>query len=779
MIRDIFSDSISSLMAEDAWVILQDNYKPEENLKYETLFGLSNGYMGTRGAYEEGTAISLPFTCINGVFDRSETFMRELSNLPNWLGIKLYIEKQLLGVETCEILEFARALDIRNGLLVRKVVLKDKEGRETKIEGLRILSRKNPHMGAIRFLVTPLNYDGILEVESILDASTINFADAPRFKVKHTSLEQNISLDDNGVYLQVKTRDDSLPIGMGCRMLLLNTNGECIQKNRQVGHFGETAVEFKDCDIHQGATIELHKLMCVYSGRDFSKEGQDARKEILNAVKAELLKTDSKTIADFVAGNHEIYKDMWSNADIAISGDDDLNRAIRFNIFQLMSTASTYDDTVNVGAKLLHGEEYGGHAFWDTELFMLPFFSYVFPETAGRLVRYRYHLLDAARDNAKKNGLNGAQYPWESADTGDEQCPDWTIEPDGSCYRCWVAKYEHHVTADVAIGGYYNYYHVTKDDSYLHECGAEILLETARFWASRFEYDAENNRYQITQVTGPDEWHEPVDNNLFTNYLARWNMETALDVLEQFKNDAPTDYDRIVNKIKLTDDELVNWKEIISKVYLPSGEDGLFEQFEGYFKLKNLIIEEYNQNDMPVRPVAMKGMRMSQTQFIKQADVIMLLYLLGDRFPLEAQRLNYEYYEKRTMHGSSLSPSIYAMMGLRVGHPDMAYRYLRRSAFLDLKDLQRNAREGIHAANAGGVWGSVVFGFGGISAGKDGVLCIEPKMPPEWEGLSFKIHFRGREVSINIPQSGEPEVKLINGESMICRINGQEVTIAM
>lgn len=776
MIRDTFSPAIANRMAEDDWVILQDSYRPEENLKFETLFALTNGYMGTRGAYEESTAISLPFTCIHGVFDKSETFMRELSNLPNWLGIKLYVEKQLLGVETCEVLEFQRALDIKNAFLARRLKVRDKQGRETLIEGIRLLSRKNCHMGAIQLWVTPLNYDGILEIESILDGAVMNFADAPRFKVKHTELEENSSLEQDGVYVQVKTRDFGLPIGMGCRLMVLNGEGESIEKNRQYGCFGETAVEFKDCDLKQGQTVQLHKLMCAYTGRDFP-EDTEARQHIREAVSKCLVEGDRFTISSFLEWNKEIYQTMWEEADIQITGDDDLNRAIRFNIFHLMSTASDYDETVNVGAKLMHGEEYGGHAFWDTELFMLPFFSYVFPEKAGRLVRYRYHLLEAARKNAEKNGFKGAQYPWESADTGDEQCPDWTIEPDGTCYRCWVAKYEHHVTADVAIGGYYNYYHVTQDRNYLENCGLEILLETARFWASRFEYDKEHDYYQITQVTGPDEWHEPVDNNLFTNYLARWNMETALEVLENIRQEVPTVYQIVCDKIHLTEEEMDNWKAIIPKVYLPMGEDGLFEQFEGYFKLKNLVIEEYNQNDMPVRPAAMKGMRMSQTQFIKQADVVMLLYLLGDRFPLEAQQKNYDYYEKRTMHGSSLSPSIYAIMGLRTGRPDMAYRYLRRSAFLDLKDLQRNAREGFHAANSGGVWGSVVFGFGGVSAGKDGVLCVQPNMPEQWKDLSFRLHYRGRVVNVKITQDNHAEVTLIQGEPMPCRINGQEITI--
>lgn len=781
MIKDFFSAPVAEMMADDAWVILQDKYDPAQNVSQEALFGLSNGYMGTRGAYEEGTTPSLPFTAINGVFDKSETFMRELANMPNWLGIKLYVEKQLLGIETCEVLEFCRALDMQNALLARHMKLRDKKGRETIIDGVRILSRTHPHYGAILLWVTPCNYDGILEVESILDASVINFADAPRFKVKHTSLVKNETISDksnskNGCYLEVKTRDFEMPIGMGAKIALVNSKGESVEKSRAFSSFGETAIEFKDCDIKQGETLEVHKLMSVYAGRDFDikdQKSQELSDVIKENVTEDLSELKPETIKNLIMENKEAYSKMWDQADICIDGDDDLNRAIRFNIFQLMSTASETDNTVNVGAKLLHGEEYGGHAFWDTELFMLPFFSYVFPKTANNLVRYRYHLLDAARQNAKRNGYSGAQYPWESADTGDEQCPDWTIEPDGSCYRCWVATYEHHVTADIAVGAYYNYHRVTGDNNYLLECGAEILLETARFWASRFEYDSQHERYQITQVTGPDEWHEPVDNNIYTNYLAKWNLEIGLEVLEKLKKDFPEDAKRISGKIGLTKEETENWIGIIPKVYLPMNEEGLFEQFEGYFQLKNLVIQEYNEKDMPVRPPEMKGMRMSETQFIKQADVVMLLYLMGDRFSEETQLKNYEYYEKRTMHGSSLSPSVYAMMGLRVGRPDMAYRYLRRSAFLDLNDLQHNTREGIHAANSGGVWGSVVFGFGGVRVDDGDILCIEPKMPDQWKNLSFRLHFRGRDLKLEISGGNQVKVERIGGEPLNCKIYGK------
>ena len=446
---------------------------------------------------------------------------------------------------------------------------------------------------------------------------------------------------------------------------------------------------------------------------------------------------------------------------------------MRFNIFHLMSTGNEHDDRVNVGAKLLHGEEYGGHAFWDTELFMLPFFAYVFPKTAKNLESYRYRLLDAARANAAKNGYKGAQYPWESADDGTEQCPDWTIEPDGTCYRCYVADYEHHVTAAVAYG-IYDYVKITKDTSFLLKKGGEILMETARFWASRCEYITEKDRYEIRKVTGPDEWHEPVDNNVYTNYLAKWNLRYVIALIQDLKEHHREDYDRIAEKISLTEKEIEEWNLVQSKIYLPRKEGTqLLEQFEGYFDLQEVTIQEYDKNDWPIRPAELKTMKTKETQIIKQADVVMLLHLMGEEFDEETTKLNYSYYEKRTLHGSSLSPSIYSIMGLKVGDDTKAYRYLRRAAFIDLINLQKNTREGIHAANAGGVWQTVVFGFAGLSIDADGILNITPKMPKEWEGVTFRIHYLNSWLEISIDAKNNAAVKVLEGAQTDVKVNGK------
>ena len=766
MIRDRFSEKLQTLLGGDEWLILQDEYDAAENLNYESLFCLTNGYLGTRGSYEEGTVKSLPCTFVNGVFDKSETFMRELANLPNWLGIRLYVEKELIGIENCSILEFSRVLDMKHAMLVNRFLLEDKKGRQTLVEGIRFVSRANVHRMAVKLYVTPINYDGIIEVENIVDGSVINFADAPRFKVKHTYLVANERLTENGVYIECATRDNHLHVGTGA-FLDAERNGKSVIKTRQFYAFGEQTIEFQDFDAEQGVTTEITKYASIYTERDLPKY------ELHSAVKNEIDAFVERGFEQELAEHFKVYEEMWKEADIQIQGDFDLDRAVRFNIFHLMSTGNEHDDRVNVGAKLLHGEEYGGHAFWDTELFMLPFFAYVFPKTAKNLESYRYRLLDAARANAAKNGYKGAQYPWESADDGTEQCPDWTIEPDGTCYRCYVADYEHHVTAAVAYG-IYDYVKITKDTSFLLKKGGEILMETARFWASRCEYITEKDRYEIRKVTGPDEWHEPVDNNVYTNYLAKWNLRYVIALIQDLKEHHREDYDRIAEKISLTEKEIEEWNLVQSKIYLPRKEGTqLLEQFEGYFDLQEVTIQEYDKNDWPIRPAELKTMKTKETQIIKQADVVMLLHLMGEEFDEETTKLNYSYYEKRTLHGSSLSPSIYSIMGLKVGDDTKAYRYLRRAAFIDLINLQKNTREGIHAANAGGVWQTVVFGFAGLSIDADGILNITPKMPKEWEGVTFRIHYLNSWLEISIDAKNNAAVKVLEGAQTDVKVNGK------
>lgn len=744
MIRDHFNKELRELMSDDEWLIVREDYNPDQNLAYESLFGLANGRMGNRAAFAEGgNKKTLPANYIHGVFDKSEAFMRELANTPNWLELKMYFLREPFGIEdNQELNDFISVLDIKKGILFHSYTLTTQSGRKTKIEKLKFLSRSNSYLGAVRTYITPLNYGGLFEFENRIDGTVTNFADFPRFRVKHLNTLEINDLEGKGAFLKSETRDFGLQIGTAAAVEVKNLKGEDRLKSKQFRAFGEIACEFFDLELAENETVVIDKLAAVCTERD--------QEDVYQACLKNIEEFKEKGLERELAEHLEVYKKMWSQADLILEGDKKMQQALRYNIFQLMSTPSPDDNQTNVGAKLLHGEEYGGHAFWDTELFVLPFFNWTFPEIAENLVEYRYNLLDKAKDNARENGYQGAKYPWESADTGEEECPAWTIEPDGTCYRCYVADYEHHVTAAVTLG-MANYVKITGDQKFMNKKGIHILLETARFWVSRFSYNEEHDYYEILKVTGPDEWHEPVDNNAYTNHLAKWNIDFALEKLKEYEDSDPEFYNQLCQELEIDRNLIEEWEKLSEKIYTV-GDQGLIEQFEGYFDLECEIINQWDENKMPLMPESLKGKDKNEICILKQADVVMLMFLLPDKFDLETQRINFDYYEKRTLHRSSLSPSIHCMMGLRVGDSRRAYDYLERSAYVDLDNNQGNTREGIHAASAGGTWQSVVLGYCGMKIDQDGTLAFEPSLPDKWERVKYSINWKGEILDIEVTQ---------------------------
>lgn len=741
MYRDRFSDRIKYYIADDEWIVAETEYDPDKNLMYETLFALTSGKMGNRATHPEGfIRRELPANYVHGVFDRSEAFQRELCNTPNWNLLKMYYKTEPIGPESGrELKDYIRILDMKHGFVATHYITIASDGRETLIESIKLLSRSDPECARLRFYVTPLNYGGLLEFENIIDATVTNFMDYPRFRVKHLNTREIGPLKDTGIYVQSETRDFLLPLTTVADVKVTDQAGNDIIGCRQYRGHGEQTVEFFDARVAEGMTICVDKFVAVVSGRDGGNTKQIAEEKLRRFM--------CKSFETEIGSQGKIYADYWKRANIVIEGDPRLQLAIRFNLFHLMSTPNPGDNRTNIGAKLMHGEEYGGHAFWDTEIFMLPFFTLVFPEIAKNLVEYRYLLLDAARRNAEKWGQKGARYPWESADTGDEECPDWTIEGDGTCYRCTVAEQEVHVTADIIYGGL-QYFLLTGDMEYYENNLLEMLAETARFWNSRIEYNSAKDCYEITGITGPDEWHEAVSNNAYTNYIAKWNMLTAVKHLREYKAYNPDKCRKLFEKLDLDETELEHVEKNAAKIFIPVKE-GLIEQFEGYFNLKDHEIYEWDKNKMPVIPKELKGVKRADTTIIKQADVVMLLFLFDEEFDAVTKRINFDFYEKRTLHRSSLSPSIYCIMGLRVGESERAYDYLCRSAFVDIDNNQGNTREGIHAASAGGTWQALVFGYGGLSI-KNDQLHFSPRLHEKWIRIRFSIVWKGDLIDIEI-----------------------------
>lgn len=745
MLRERFNPEIAAFLSGDEWLVSQENYVLDTLLDDEARFGLVNGRMGNRASNEEGDArLSLPATYIHGVFDRSEAFMRELCNVPNWNLLKLSVNGRRIGPESGEMTGFLRVLDMKNGLLAKRYVMKDRDGRETLMESLKCLSRVSPRRAFLRVYVRPLNYEGSLYIENCVDGSVCNFADMPRFKVKHLLTEELGALPEGGAYVGSRTRDFKLPVGVGARVQMSLNGAATLPKSPFCRAYGETACEFLDAFVKAGQTLRIDKYAALATGRDCADVKSQVRRELEAAI--------SLGFDDSIALHQKALQALWERADVQIKGDDRMQKALRFNLYHLMNTPDPSDERVSVGAKLLHGEEYGGHSYWDTELFVLPFFSFTFPKIARSLLSYRYHLLPQARRNAQALGFSGAKYPWESADTGEEECPDWTIEYDGSLTRCLVALYEHHVTSAVAYG-VSQYARVSGDQAFMLERGLEIMLETARFWASRMVYNEALDRYEIHKVTGPDEWHEGVDNNAYTNHLARWNLEESLKRLEALEKSEPERAQALREGLDLQTAETESWKIKAKKLFLQA-EEGLIEQFDGYFDLDEALVTAYDENGMPLPADNPKNLKRDQRKMIKQADVVMLLQLLTERFSHETLKMNFEYYERRTRHSSSLSPCIYAMVGLKAGLDGHAYRYLERSAYVDIDNNQKNTREGIHAASAGGTWQCVTLGFCGMDVGEDGLLSFKPRLPRQWQEVRFSIEYRGALRHIRVDSNG-------------------------
>ncbi len=774
MVKHMFLEDVNNLISDDKWLIFQNEYNTEVNPRYETLFTLTNGYMGVRGTFEEGSEGERSGNFIAGIFDKSDAQVREIVNAQNWLRIKLYVEGEELSLDKCQLIEFKRILDMKKGILFRSMLIKDSKDRITRIEGYRFISRSDLHRSAIKLFVTPVNYSGVVGIESIIDGTVLNSADSPKHRVKHLKVADNSSLNKSGVYLETATIDDDIRIATGSAVRLYHYEDKeknNIAKFKRFLPLGERSIEYFEFDGTENKTVVIDKFIITYTSRDVKKG------LLKSTVEKELFAFAQEGIDKELQRHIEVYEELWSVADINIEGDEEADKALRFNIFHLMSSVNENDPMVSIAAKALHGEGYKGHVFWDTEIFMLPFFIYVHPKAAKTLLMYRYNMLDAARKNAALNGYKGAQYPWESADTGEEETPKWGFDYMGNPVRIWTGDLEHHITADIAFA-VWEYFRATEDIEFMLNYGAEVIFETARFWVSRCEYVKELDRYEINNVIGPDEFHEHVDNNAYTNYLAKWNIKKGLELINMLKEKYPEHYHAISNKICLTNEEMEKWKEVEEKIYIPYDKDKkLIEQFEGYFDKKDYVIDKFDENNMPIWPEGVDITKLGDTQLIKQADVVMLMLLLGEEFDEETKRINYEYYEKRTMHKSSLGPSMYAIMGLKVGDHKNAYQSFMRSANVDLVDNQGNTKEGLHAASAGGTWQVAVFGFGGMEIDKEGALNINSWLPEKWDKLSYKVFWKGNLIEVIVTKQ-EVTVKKLKGKGNIkVKVKGKELTI--
>jgi len=743
------SDGAAEAVTTNGWLIREHAFDPAQQHHKETVFALGNGYLGTRGTFEERYPGDRQATLINGVFDDAPVVYTELANAPDWLSFHLIIEGERFSMERGRILTYERVLDMHRGLLRRTLRWQSPGGHTVDIEIERWASLADPHLCAIRYSVTLVDFEGsggpLKRLLPTVELPTVELragfnSTVDNEGLTHWHLVAQGNPDVVSCHLHSRTRHTRIDL---CQTAHLDVEGA-----------EDICYRGRDCDGHPAISASFHlspaqkisatKLVVTYTSRDTDTPLTDA----LNKLKASAARGYQRLKADHMAA----WRENWEASDVLIEGDDEAQRAIRFNLFQALSAAPRQDDRISIPAKTLSGFGYRGHVFWDTEIFIVPFLTFTQPDLARNLLMYRYHTLPGARRKAASSGYEGAMYAWESAATGDETTPRWVPLADGELLRIWCGDIELHITTDVAYAAW-SYWQTTGDDDWMRRHGAEILLDTAVFWASRVEENAELGCYEVRDIIGPDEYHEHVDNNAFTNRMIQWHLETAQEVLAWLRREDPARAAELEHQLDLTPPRLSRWADIAGHMLvLHDPESGLFEQFEGFFDLENVNLADYEPRTRSMQSIlSVEGA--NQRQVLKQPDVLALLYMLPDDYDRQTLRTNWDYYAPRTDHtyGSSLGPSIHAILACELDMPEVAYEHFMRAALVDLDDVRGNTVDGIHAASAGGVWQAVVFGFGGVHVTQE-VPVATPRLPAGWQRLKFRLQHRGEWYEFDLKQ---------------------------
>ena len=724
---------------DDPWRVVETACDPERLATFASLFTIGNGWFGTRGTFEEtptdaGYDRGLPATYLAGFFDARPGESPEIANGPHWLPLRFEVDGHLLSPldSDVEILAYERVLDLRVAILRRTLRLAILGGRVAHLIFERFASLAQPWLSAIRATLRIDGGDAGVDWSAALDGDTENDG-YPHYIPVHVEAGERAPL-----FLRLETRQSKRTVSaasvvdarVGTRRLRAAESGVRGARAEVRGRVRLTA----------GRTLEVVKWVAWAT----SAEGiEDFDGEAVRRL-AEARKTGW---AKALRAHTRAWERFWDEADVVVEGDPFLQKAVRFSLYHLRIAVPENDCRVSIAAKTLSGPGYSGRVFWDTELFILPFFDWVMPDLARQLLMYRYVGLAGARRKAASLNCEGAAYPWEAADTGDEACPVWLGSRDpahrGAC-RNGVQQV--HVTGDV-VYAWHRHARITGDRALLHGPGAEILYETARFWASRATDVPARGRYEIRDVVGPDEFHEGVANNFYTNALARWNIARALVLTEELRATDPRRFFALFGQAGGDAKDLWMLRHVRDRIWIPPADrTGLIEQFDGYFGLEHApSLRAWERRHSGE---SFWG-RHQATQFLKQPDVVMYQWLFPEQFSSESIARNFDYYLKRTLHGSSLSLCIHAIQGAQLGRPIEGLELLRRAAGIDLCDRMGNAGAGIHAAAAGGVWMGLVLGLAGVRESEE-ALCLRPALPPSVRRLSFRVRWRGTPLAVEV-----------------------------
>ena len=719
--------------------------------------------MGVRASYEEAYTNEHRATLINGIFNAEFGEKTEVVVLPDVTNCELEICGEKFTMLSGKVEEFKASLDMKTGEFKRSLKWTSPMGKCIRLDFSRIVSDVRRHIMAQKVSVTPLNGDMEIKVLTGVNGKVTNMG------VQHFTNPQKRAYSDGIKGLCVKTVQSNIDIAVHYN---IKSNKACENKTVIDKRSVYTSSVY---NLHNGETAVVEKISSYASSRDFEYTNKTVDADVVRQDGIKYL-TDAMKLgyAELYEESSASWKEFWNNNAIEIKCKNDfLGKAIKFAQYHLYIMVSRNDNRMGIGAKALSGERYKGHSFWDTEIFLLPYYIFNAPEIARRLLEYRYKLLDVSKEKAKKYGYLGAMYPWESAwiEEGETAAEYGDLDlVTGKARRYLMGETEIHVTADIACG-VWQYYCATADEEFMEKYGDEIVILTALFWTSRVE--KRNERYEILGVIGPDEYKENVDNNAYTNYMAYRNLKYAQSILKVCP-------DSVYKKLSMdydVEDIKSRINEVADKLCLPKSEDdGIILQFDGYKDLKEIDITPYRNPEKVATIFESFGLsEILKMQVHKQADLLMLFYLMKDMFTDDEIRRNFEYYEKKTLHDSSLSMCIHALIAARLGMDEMADDMFYKACCVDLGDNTDNSDDGIHSASIGGIWLMLALGYAGLEISEEG-LSISPVLPQGWSEYSFYLAYRGSKIKVKVDANG-CILERISGNEVCVNVNGKEMIV--
>lgn len=768
------------------WSLEYNDYDPKKEKSRETLLTVGNGYLGTRGVLAGTTAseTNYPGTYIAGLYNRlvSKVADRDIENedfvnIPNWLFINFRIENgEWFDINETEIISIKRELNFANGLLETNLVVKDKNGLETKISSKMVASMANPHLAAIQYKIKPVNYSGAIEIKSEIDGNIINDGVERYRDLNQQHLKPVAQGNDNRIsWLLVKTTQSEIEIAEAVKhSVYKNNHVENIEINK-TNSPGKISSQFK-IGLNKNDELRVEKVVAIFTSKT------DDVKKPLNSSK-NLVRT-AKTFDSIVKDSATAWKKIWDKIDIQIEGDSKSQMLIRLHLYHLMVTASPNNVDIDAGipARGLHGEAYRGHVFWD-ELYILPLYNLFLPDVAKSILNYRFHRIEKAREYAKEYGYNGAMFPWQSGSDGREETQTIHLNPISGEWGDDYSSLQRHISIAIAYNTWY-YFQVTNDIEFMENGGAELFLEICRFWASKSVQDKTTGLFSISKVMGPDEFHEEheaspgggVKDNAYTNIMVAWLFTKAFEILEKLPENSNK---KITAKINLDSEEIKNWKAISENINIPLSDDGIIEQFAGYFDLKELDWDSYRKKYENIyrldRILKAEGKSPDDYKLAKQADTLMTFYNLdeedvsgilknsGHKIPPDYLKKNYNYYLNRTSHGSTLSRVVHSFLANLFGNKEEGNKLYFEALESDFTDIQGGTTaEGIHAGVMGGTVLMVITSFAGLNLKKKN-LAINPSLPKNWDSIKFNLKFKNNQYFIEVTHN---QLKIeINSES--------------